>query len=535
MDAIDPAPGPAIAQGSAACVIRSRGASAVAHRRLLAGLAALALGGCAPMSMEQAGRDHGTAIGCAGGALLGAVLGAGAGNSRTALQGAALGLAAGCAVGAAWQSHQQALDRIAQEERIHIEMETLSSTTARRPPVPGSASHEPSASAVPAGFVAQVRDQGMFPVGSDQLSADGLRQVQKIGAAFAMHDGADATALPTSLLVVGHTDATGSAESNQALSEARARTVGQVLARAGTASTRIYYQGAGASRPLADNDSVDGRAINRRVEIVELASVDLLKQRVVEEHGNPRYLSHGTQGVSGDSGTVARRSTAPVPGAPAAPAAPTASAASAARAPVSPPGRQVEGVAVIDFGGIPADRAAWIPAEAIAFKRTGGGLISSAYAANAPMRSCQQDRPRVDGVAKQLASGAPLELRPTRAYLGNMNGRPWAGLVNGHQITLSPVWVLSEGAEVTQPPRVLVVEGYSQGNRKLTARLNAQASAYEGENAVLYRVFISGAQAPVSCLDVVLPKDGSVASAGKLYYLRATRTAYAADFAPAGF
>ena len=51
------------------------------------------------------------------------------------------------------------------------------------------------------------------------------------------------------LLVVGHTDATGSADHNQALSERRAQAMGRVLAQAGIDPSDIYFQGAGASRP----------------------------------------------------------------------------------------------------------------------------------------------------------------------------------------------------------------------------------------------------------------------------------------------
>jgi outer membrane protein OmpA-like peptidoglycan-associated protein len=71
----------------------------------------------------------------------------------------------------------------------------------------------------------------------------------------------------TVIEVAGHTDSTGSHEHNQSLSERRAATVGTYLERRGVLKTRIVTIGAGETRPIASNDSVEGRARNRRVEL----------------------------------------------------------------------------------------------------------------------------------------------------------------------------------------------------------------------------------------------------------------------------
>ncbi len=70
------------------------------------------------------------------------------------------------------------------------------------------------------------------------------------------------------LLIVGHTDAKGSEEKNQKLSEARANAVRVFLVQQGIDENRIRSEGAGASQPIADNKSAEGRANNRRVEII---------------------------------------------------------------------------------------------------------------------------------------------------------------------------------------------------------------------------------------------------------------------------
>jgi len=70
------------------------------------------------------------------------------------------------------------------------------------------------------------------------------------------------------LVIEGHTDSRGSAEENQRLSLARANSVRNRLIIGGLDGARIEAVGVGASRPVADNDTADGRANNRRVEIV---------------------------------------------------------------------------------------------------------------------------------------------------------------------------------------------------------------------------------------------------------------------------
>jgi outer membrane protein OmpA-like peptidoglycan-associated protein len=70
------------------------------------------------------------------------------------------------------------------------------------------------------------------------------------------------------ILIEGHTDSKGNDASNLALSKARAEAVQSYLATRGIAADRMTANGLGASRPVADNNTTDGRANNRRVEIV---------------------------------------------------------------------------------------------------------------------------------------------------------------------------------------------------------------------------------------------------------------------------
>lgn len=69
------------------------------------------------------------------------------------------------------------------------------------------------------------------------------------------------------LIIEGHTDSAGSAETNRALSLARAEEVLGALTALGVEASRLSARGLGASRPIADNSTASGRARNRRIEI----------------------------------------------------------------------------------------------------------------------------------------------------------------------------------------------------------------------------------------------------------------------------
>jgi outer membrane protein OmpA-like peptidoglycan-associated protein len=70
------------------------------------------------------------------------------------------------------------------------------------------------------------------------------------------------------ITVEGHTDSQGGASFNQDLSQRRAQSVRDYLVSRGMASDRISSEGFGLTRPIADNATPEGRANNRRVEIV---------------------------------------------------------------------------------------------------------------------------------------------------------------------------------------------------------------------------------------------------------------------------
>jgi OOP family OmpA-OmpF porin len=68
--------------------------------------------------------------------------------------------------------------------------------------------------------------------------------------------------------IVGHTDNKGNAESNKKLSLERAKSFQSVAATGGFDAASLSTRGAGPDEPIATNDTADGQALNRRVDVM---------------------------------------------------------------------------------------------------------------------------------------------------------------------------------------------------------------------------------------------------------------------------
>ncbi len=201
-------------------------------------LVSLFLGACQttnPYTGQQ--QTSNTAKGAGVGAAAGAIIGALAGGSRkSALIGAGVGVLAGGAVG-------NYMDK--QEAQLRQQLAGTGVSVTRNGDnlilnMPGNITFPTNQSDVNASF---------YPVLNSVALV--LKQYEK-----------------TMIDVVGHTDSTGTMQLNMQLSQARAGSVGQYLQNQGVLAARIQTQGVGPQYPIASNDTVEGRAQNRRVELI---------------------------------------------------------------------------------------------------------------------------------------------------------------------------------------------------------------------------------------------------------------------------
>jgi len=110
-----------------------------------------------------------------------------------------------------------------------------------------------------AGFIALYIN---FDFGKADLKPEGEQTVDEIAKMLKSN-------VDLRIRIEGHTDNVGSAEANKALSEGRAKAVMSALVRRGIDPKRLAAGGFGSERPIADNRTEEGRAKNRRVELVK--------------------------------------------------------------------------------------------------------------------------------------------------------------------------------------------------------------------------------------------------------------------------
>lgn len=196
-------------------------------------MSALALGACTRPDGTADNRATSAVIGGAGGAMIGQAIG---GDSRSTLIGGAAGAILGGVVGAE-------LDRQA------AELERQLAGT--------------GAGVVNTGneIIVSLPEAITFDFDSAQLRPQFRGPLLDVSRNLQAYPNTDVT-------VIGHTDSVGSRAYNQQLSERRAQAVRNVLVEGGTAPGRIRTVGMAFDRPIATNATPEGRAMNRRVEIV---------------------------------------------------------------------------------------------------------------------------------------------------------------------------------------------------------------------------------------------------------------------------
>lgn len=105
------------------------------------------------------------------------------------------------------------------------------------------------------------RDPIIFESASAEIAAGSIPSLDILAAELA--------AIPdVAVLVAGHTDSDGEEDANLALSQARAEAVLSYLVTTGIDANRLTAQGFGEASPIADNVSQEGKALNRRIEIL---------------------------------------------------------------------------------------------------------------------------------------------------------------------------------------------------------------------------------------------------------------------------
>lgn len=201
----------------------------------------IAFPGCSSLTKTE----KGAGIGAAGGGILGAIIGHAAGNTAAGtLVGAAVGGTAGGLIG-----HK--MDKQAAEIKQTV---------------PGAIVTREGE-----GILVKFDSGILFDIDKSTLKPDAQNSLTKFAVSLQNNP-------QTNILIVGHTDSTGTATHNMDLSIRRAAAVKSFIAQQGVNTARLTTQGKGETEPIAPNSTAAGRAQNRRVEIVIVANEQMKQQ-----------------------------------------------------------------------------------------------------------------------------------------------------------------------------------------------------------------------------------------------------------------
>lgn len=474
-------------------------------------------------------RNRGMLLGALGGAALGYALGDK--DSSAVLAGGVLGLAIGNVIGAEMDKKRCDLYKISQQYNLQMEVKAVNENGIVVDNKTSSKSDKPIGLAVSIG---EKDGQSHFAVGSDKLTPKAVEYFSAIADTYNPQLFASSiqnaeeraayinTAKEKKILLVGHTDDTGDSQFNKELSERRARTVAKFLKEHGVPEYMLYFQGAGESLPRADNRTDTGRAENRRVEIVEIASEENFQKYL--EARQPRHEFYRPVSPSLVRKPVANADKADGSG-----AARNSSPTSERIIPVKPivSGKQYT------YGGQPLNTANTQVDLGLSIKEDAGfSLFSQAYAEDSVvLNSCERDRPRAIGGVKSLKSE---QAYATTDYLPGLYNTSWHDTLNGNLVMLNHVGVLRNSASPSNLPELKIYANYNPKNSK-TAKADVLSSppvnTYRGSKGVLYRVFAEGAGG-IQCMDVLLPLQGGIqAKSGQLMYNN-SGSLYVADYKP---
>ena len=114
-------------------------------------------------------------------------------------------------------------------------------------------------------------DKILFETGKSELSSASRASLKKFAESLAQSP-------ETNVAIYGHTDNTGSRKINQELSEERAQAVANYLIGQKIDPSRLTTRGLAYDDPIADNSTEEGRAQNRRVEILITANDTMIQQ-----------------------------------------------------------------------------------------------------------------------------------------------------------------------------------------------------------------------------------------------------------------
>jgi outer membrane protein OmpA-like peptidoglycan-associated protein len=377
------------------------------------------------------------------------------------------------------------------------------------------------------GLKVSLQDVGnQFESGSDKLTPEAREYFTKVARTYSPNhvNASDAKKradlvelLKTKkIVVIGHTDDSGTSTNNADLSEKRAKVVAEIFAAEGVPRENLYFQGAGDVYPIADNNSKDGREKNRRAEVIEMPNEQTLQAYLSNQPKRVDYYSQRPVSTQSDLqqekiNTSKQQTVKNEPSKRADVKSQQSDVKTKAPAFVNANQDAVQSVkstsakgSEFDLGGVPV--SSYKPTVVM------GALKSSMLASLSPISSanasnqlvyqsvCSVDQYRDERSVKKLATNSVVSSMKRTLGIQGWSAKNASYVAESDK---AKMWLtafdLAQGySGLSESPKLKV---------KTPSKVydfDAKANVYETDTTVQYRIFFD--KAPMSCMDVYFDK-----------------------------
>lgn len=480
----------------------------------------LLFNGCATNNafMDNIGKIGGTTVGAGAGAVVGKQLGGRGGLIAGALIGGTIGYLIGDEI----DKRRAELAKIAKEEKVEVYSEDITSENLVVTSQNKENTATKKANVIGDSFTVFSNEQ-QFGLNSSNLNPKAEQLFTKIGTQYKSSD--------KKILIIGHTDDSGSSSYNQKLSEERAKNVGNIFSINGVKKTNIYYLGSGENNPIANNNTIDGANKNRRVEIVELKDEsDILNYAsrtsnpeffrqiepkiIVEKVEKPKNTkvvkvnqNEKVKKVSSDEKPLLSTNETQL-----------------VNLQQKDELKTVNGIKdIFDFNGkkVVDNSFALKTNFGDSLQNSNFSLITKAQANNSikVYQNCLADKPRVKADVKSLETNKVVY--KTIDYKKGLNNVPFITNLENTLISINPVAVLENSSSASNFPKASFYKDYKgEKDAKPTLELSTLVNTYQGTEGLIYRVFFEEQNTQMKCMDIVFDEKNVNSSKGILYYTK---------------
>lgn len=356
----------------------------------------------------------------------------------------------------------------------------------------------------------------IFSIGRGEISALAMADIRNVVTKFINKS-------QKQLLIVGHTDDTGSSDFNKNLSIERAVKFSQILVDYGMNQERILVVGMGEHKPIAHNNTIEGREKNRRIELIEYPKGGLLLSLIgndvlpvplsqrLERGKDGRLegaLKLGEERITDQQDII-----------------------------IANQNRQ----STINFGGRKVTKLiTGLSSELGQIESTSIWdriiMINSAKAADTSETldlSCIHKRLNNSSFQRSLLTKENSKRILSGPYVGKLGlyGTSWHQIVNGQRIGLSNVAVLKNGEPETAP-KLYIWKNYHTTNQQPDIVAYGNVTSIIGKKGLLYRVFFGFDGWPVRCIDLVFDRDNPGTFRHGMLYYESKGEIYSINFHP---